>query len=153
MLDSHAIGIWDVADPSVPLVSALIPAGTGAPLLSGFRFVDTGLVTLIANHQYVIAALYASLDPTLQDETTGGLINPGLVLTVSPEIEFGGYRFSNDSSMLAFPENYEPGLSFAFGPNFRFAIVSEPPGLTLSLLGLMALLLSRKLPCSWTCRG
>jgi hypothetical protein len=144
LLESHAIGIWDVADPSIPLVSALIPAGTGAPLLSGFRFVDTGIVTLTANHEYVIAALYPSPDLTSEDFTTGSANNPDFVLTVSPEIEFGGYRFNNNSSMLAFPENHEPGLLFAFGPNFM--IVPEPPSLTLSLLGLMALLLSCKLP-------
>jgi hypothetical protein len=143
LLDSHAIGIWDVADPSILLVSALIPAGTGAPLLNGFRFVDTGPVTLTANHEYVIAALYPSQDLTSQDRTAGSINNPSFVLTVSPKIEFGGYRSNNDS-LLAFPENYEPGLLYAFGPNFT--IVSEPPSLTLSLLGFMALLLSYKLP-------
>jgi hypothetical protein len=146
LLDSHAVGVWDVADPSIPLVSALIPAGTGAPLLNGFRFVDTGLVTLTSNHEYVIAALYPSQDLASEDLTTGSFNNPDFVLTVSPEIEFGGYRSNNNSSMLAFPEHYEPGVLFAFGPNFRFTIVSEPPSLTLSLLGLMALLLSCKLP-------
>jgi hypothetical protein len=69
-------------------------------------------------------------------------------LTVSPEIEFGGYRWNNNSSILAFPENYEPGVILDFGPNFtaNFTIVPEPPSLTLSLLGFMALLLSCKLP-------
>src|SRR5436190_13209599 len=96
LVDSHAIGIWDVADPSIPLVSALIPSGTGAPLSNGFRFVDTGPVTLSANHEYVIAALYPSQDLTSLDQTTGSTNNPGFVLTVSPKIEFGGYRW-NDS--------------------------------------------------------
>jgi hypothetical protein len=146
LLESHAIGIWDVADPSIPLVSALIPAGTGAALLNGFRFVDAGPVTLTANHEYVIAALYPSQDPL--DFSTGSPNNPDFVLTVSPEIEFGGYRWNNNSSILAFPENYEPGVILDFGPNFtaNFTIVPEPPSLTLSLLGFMALLLSYKLP-------
>jgi hypothetical protein len=147
LLDSHEIGIWDVADPSIPLVSALIPAGTGVPLLNGFRFVDIGPVTLSANHDYVIAALYPSQDPISQDETTGsfgGFDNPDFVLTVSPKIEFGGYRANPDVSIFAFPEYYEPGVLYAFGPNFT--IVPEPSSLALILLGLMALLLSCKVP-------
>jgi len=144
LLDSHEIGIWDVAEPSIPLVSTFIPAGTGAPLLNGFRFVDIGPVTLTTNHDYVIAALYPSHDPISQDETTGSFNNPDFVLTVSPKIEFGGYRVNPDVSIFAFPEHYEPGVLYAFGPNFT--IVPEPSSLALSLLGLMALLLSCKVP-------
>jgi hypothetical protein len=137
--ESHAIAIWDVSNHSTPLVSALIPSGTGAPLINGFRYVSTPQVTLSGGHSYVIAALYS----TTQDRTTGAVNNPGFVLTVSPPIAFSGYQWSS-SSTLAFPPNNVPGQLFAFGPNFMFSQVPEPSTVTLCAVGASAFLGSRK---------
>jgi hypothetical protein len=136
LLEPHTIGIWDVSNNSNPLAASLIPSGTIAPLVSGFRYVNTSPVLLLAGHEYVIAATYSA-----QDWTTGDNNNPSFVLTISPDIDFGGYR-SSGSSVLAFPDTYTPGLLYAFGPNFSYTVVPEPSTLALFALGATALLIS-----------
>ena len=130
LLEEHAVGIWDISNHSTPLLSALIPAGTLAPLANGFRYVSTSPVVLPSNHDYVIAALFS--DAAQKDFGVGGPNDPTYA-TVSPQIEFGGYRFEG-LSVLAFPEYYEPGEWWGFGPNFTYTVVPEP-----STLGLCAL--------------
>ena len=138
LAESHAIAIWDVASPSDPLVSALIPAGTEAPLVSGFRYVSTRPVTLTANREYVIAALYSIQDSIHLDYMTGLVNNSSFDLTVSPDIEIGaGGYWENGQSALVFPEEgYLSGLQWApFGANFIYTtIVPEPSSFTLSVL-------------------
>ncbi len=137
LLESHAIGIWDVSSHSSPLLSALIPGGTAAPLLSGFRYVSITPLTLGAGGDYVVAALYSNIDP--KDLTTGAANNPTFALTVSPEIEFGGYRWGGGSSALVFPGSYDPGELAAFGPNFMFSVVPEPSSLAFCALAAAVL--------------
>src|SRR5262249_20340567 len=57
LLEPPAIAIWDASAPSNPLVSGIIPDNASAPLLNGFRYVSTPLVTLPAGPSYVIGAL------------------------------------------------------------------------------------------------
>ena len=128
LLESHAIGIWDVTSHASPLVSAVIPSGTAASLVSGFRWVNIPQVTLLAGHDYVIAALYSNSD--LRDLVTGAVNNPAFVLTLSREIQFGGYR-ADGSPVLTFPQYYAPGVQFAFGPNFLYTIMSERPAVAM----------------------
>lgn len=124
LLESHDIAVWDVSSHVSPVVSALIPSGIDASLVSGFRWVNIPQVTLLAGHDYVIAALYSNTD--LRDLVTGAINNPGFVLTASHDIQFGGYRAAG-YPFLAFPEYYAPGAQFAFGPNFLYTIVAECP--------------------------
>jgi hypothetical protein len=128
LLESHAIGIWDVSNHANPVVSAIIPSGTAASLVSGFRWVNIPQVTLIAGHDYVVAGLYSNIDP--KDLTTGAVNNPAFVLTVGRDIQFGGYRAAG-YPVLDFPEYYAPGVQFAFGPNFQYTIISERPAVTI----------------------
>ncbi len=140
LIESHAIGIWDVSNPSEPLVSAIIPAGTQAPLTDGFRYVTTSPVMLSANHEYVIAAVYSSQDVINSDYMTGFNNNATFALTVGPGIEIEGYRYHLPAE-LVFPENYSPGLQFVpFGPNFTYQSVPEPSGLILGVIATMTLL-------------
>src|ERR1019366_4282792 len=139
LVEQHPIGIWDISSPSDPLVSALIPAGTAAQLMNGFRYVSVGPVVLPAGHDYVIGALYLSQDLKPMDFTTQAINNPTFVLTVSPEIEFEGYRWDN-LTVLAFPQSYHAGEVGAFGPNFVYADVPEPSTLALDFLTAAVLL-------------
>jgi hypothetical protein len=138
LLESHEIGIWDVADPSAPLASATIPAGTVAPLVDGFRYVDISPVMLSPGHEYVIAAVYSSQDIFTSEYFTGFNNNPSFDLTLGPGIDIQGYRYHIPSEFV-FPDNYFPGLQSApFGPNFTYASVPEPSGLTLGALAIIA---------------
>jgi hypothetical protein len=127
LLQAHPIGMRDVSNPSQPLVSSLIPAGTAAWLLKGFRYVNTSPVVLVAGHDYAIAAVYPQPVLGVMGWSTGALNNSSFVLTVGPELEFGGYCWDS-SEALAFPENYVPGQLIAFGPNFIYTVVPEPLG-------------------------
>ena len=134
LLESHNIAIWDISNPSSPLVSSFIPAGTVAPLQNGFRYVSISPLELLAGHDYVIAATYAH-----QDWITGDYNNPGFNATVAPQITFEGYR-STAASTLTYPDSLTPDHYSAFGPNFTFTVVPEPTVLTFS--GLAAMLFS-----------
>jgi hypothetical protein len=133
LLEPHTIGIWDISNHSNPLMSSLIPSGTSATLVNGFRYVNTSPLLLLAGHEYVIAATYLA-----QDWTTGDYNNPDFVLTISPDIAIGGYR-SSGSSTLAFPDTYTPGHLYGFGPNFTYTVVPEPSTLVLFALGATVL--------------
>jgi hypothetical protein len=134
LASQHAVGIWDVSDPSQPLVSAVIPAGSLTPIVQDFRYVSVKAVTLPAGHDYAIGALYMS-----DDDTVGALHAPNWLLTVGPGLQFGGYRYGGLSSgVLTFPETYLAGRQETFGPNFTYTI-PEPD--VLSLFCICVLLL------------
>ena len=134
--EQHPVGIWEISNPSQPLVSAVIPAGTVAPLVQDFRYVTVDPVTLPAGHDYAIGALYI-----YGDATVGALNAPNWLLTVGPGLQFDGRRFGGlSSSILTFPENYAPGQEQSFGPNFTYTVVPEPSLLTLCVLGATVLL-------------
>jgi hypothetical protein len=127
----HTIAIWDVSNPSQPLFSAVIPAGSLTPIMEDFRYVNVTPVTLPAGHDYVIGALYLS-----DDVLVGAINNPSWLLTVGPGLQFGGSRAgAAPSAVLAFPGYYSPGDQDGFGPNFTYTIVPEPGTLGLLALG------------------
>lgn len=135
LVSQHTIGIWDISNPSQPLVAATVPAGSLTPIMHDFRYVNIGAVTLPAGHDYAIAALYLS-----DDDTVGALNAPNWQLTVGPGLQFGGYRSGGVfSSVLTFPDHYSAGVEEAFGPNFIYTVVPEPD--VLSLLSLCTLIL------------
>lgn len=131
----HPVAIWDISDPSQPLVSTVIPAGTLAPIVQGFRYVSVHPVVLPAGHDYAIGALYMS-----DDDTVGALNTSDWSLTVGPDLQFDGYRYGGMSSpVLTFPESYIAGEQETFGPNFTYTIVPEPSALDLCVLGSVVL--------------
>ncbi len=149
LLETHAIGIWNVIDRSNPVTSSLIPSGTVAPLANGFRYVSINPLTLTAGNNYVIGVLnsYITNSSGVQvatDFTVGETSNPTFTLSVSPQIDFIGRR-SVRSTTLVFPDNFQPGVLGDFGPNFSFAIIPEPSSLGLVALGSAALLGLRSL--------
>lgn len=129
----HTIGIWEVSNPTTPLVTATVPAGTVAPLQSGFRYVSITPITLEAGREYVVGT-----EPTGPDNQVGEVNNPEFVLTVGPGIGFGGRRVGASPGLI-FPGTYYPGSVGMFGANFSYTIIPEPT--TLAFLGLGALVL------------
>lgn len=149
-IESHAIGIWDVSNHSGPIVSSLISTGTVAVLDRGFRYVNINPTLLPADHDYVVAALFpniAGFRLTNKDFFVGDTGDPNtvnFVLTVSPEIDFGGYR-SIISSTLLFPETYSLGRQLGFGPNFTYTVIPEPSTFDLLIMAVPVFFCSLRL--------
>jgi PEP-CTERM motif len=126
---SHDVGIFAVSDQSL-LLSATVPAGSGATLLDGFRYVSVTPTVLPAGDYVIVMTMPDSnADSQSVDNTSETTSAP--VTYVDSAFDFG--------SSLAFPT--EPG-AFAiglFGPNFAFTTsttaIPEPSTWAMMLLG------------------
>jgi hypothetical protein len=112
---SHEVGIWRLSDTQL-LASAVVPAGTGAPLVNYFRFQAINPLALTSGVTYVIAGLgHTQPDPDV-------LTTPGSSLTVSPVITIGDWR--TGTSSFSFPTYEVPASTRIMGPTFQY--VPEP---------------------------
>jgi hypothetical protein len=126
------------------LVQATIPAGTGATLINGFRYVSIAPFLLPAG-TYTIAGFYPflnAIDPVLFGTSTTSASG---VSYAGPRSELGFAFPTTDTVGFGFPNSY-------FGPNFEFTTTVPTPdsGSTVSLLGCALLglaALRRKLSC------
>ena len=132
---SHRISLWDLSQPSTPLVSIVMGSGLAGTLDSGFRFIPIPELSLDQGRSYVIGAAYTSTDPALMDWVTGNNFQEGPSISIANGIDFMGYRWGSleDGSSIRMPENLLPGDVAAFGPNFKF--VPEPSTWALVILG------------------
>jgi hypothetical protein len=137
---SHAVTIW--TSTGTQLVQATIPAGTGATLINGFRYVSIAPFLLPAG-TYAIAGFYSSIS----DEVLFGTSTTSAsgVSYAGPKSELGFTFPTTDAFGFGLPNSY-------FGPNFEFTTAVSTPdsGSTVSLLGcaLFGLAaLRRKLGC------
>jgi hypothetical protein len=139
---SHAVTIW--TSTGTQLVQATIPAGTGATLINGFRYVSIAPFFLPAG-TYTIAGFYPFLNA----------IDPVLFGTSTTSASGVSYAGARSELGFAFPTTDTVGFGFPnsyFGPNFEFttAVPTPDSGSTVSLLGcaLLGLVaLRRKLSC------
>lgn len=134
----HPVGIYTLGGSL--LGSATVPAGTGATLQGGFRWVNVAPISLSAGTTYII-------DGFLPSTPDGWVWNGGTVgvdildLTVSSEIAVGApgtarYNCCSETA-LAFPSSSIGDNRFVFvGPNFdTSSVVDAPEPATLALLG------------------
>ena len=128
---AHDVGIFRVSDHSL-LLSNTVPAGTGATLLDGFRYVPVSPFFLPAA-AYVIVM-------TMPDSNADGQFISNTTLTTAPQITWTGSAVAGSLS-LVYPtvdaSFFDIGM---FGPNFQFDAgadtTSAPePGSVLLLLG------------------
>jgi hypothetical protein len=119
---AHELAIWDVDDPSAPVVSATIAAGADAPLAGTIRFVPVKSARLTAGKRYAIVALY----PTEEDSLVS-LINPsGLTIEYAPHFEVLARRYGFPHKTMAFPHESGEGVKQAMiGPSFRYQVADE----------------------------
>ena len=108
LVEAHAVGLWTSAG-GPPLASAVLPAGTGAALLSGWRYVNVAPITLGIG-DYVVAGTHSAGADNYSDYP--------MVYTVLPEITYRGSRFvALEDTNLAFPTETYAMFGY-FGGNF-----------------------------------
>ena len=157
---SRTVGLFLLLDQSL-LVSTVVPAGSVATLLGGFRYVDISSYVLSAGVTYVIASTHPAYEPFTYAPPMGsapwGLTGYGVVATADPGIALGppgsGRYQLGSSSTLEFPMT-TVGLvagdtrNLQFGPNFQFDTdVPEPATLCLLTLGVVAIFVRAPRPC------
>jgi hypothetical protein len=155
---SHDVGIWD-QDHNL-IVSATVSAGTAAPVIGEYRYVEISPFLLTAGQTYVIGATAptSSRNPpafvtdmypndTLHIDPQG-IVFDAVIRLISADRYFSDMQGGSSLDPLVFPaEHLPPGLwidintgepvemgtidPYHFAPNFRF--VPEP--CTFGLLG------------------
>jgi hypothetical protein len=133
LANSHRIGLWTVS--GLLLASAIIPAGTSAPLVEGYRYVSiTPIIIPIGNPfnpnmGYIIAAQYSAGD--VDDFLTP--VSGGLATAMAGWSgglgSFGWYGIGSDLPLpnLRTLPPMEGSVGPAFlEPNFQFQAVPEP---------------------------
>ncbi len=119
--ESHKVTIW--TDTGTSMAVGTVPSGSGAPLISAFRYQPITPVILPAG-SYVIDAYYPS---------SADLFHVFATPTTAAEVTYGGSRQINgDAFTPANPQGFANGY---FGPNFQYTAAPEPTAAALLLGG------------------
>jgi hypothetical protein len=132
----YPIGIW--SENGTLLNTIVMPAGSGAPLVNGFRYLDAPgpSVVFSPGQTYTIGYFASAIFPNdrMLHEAGSHQLHP-LVHQVGPAVSSDG----------AFPNMVMPATSFTehwFGPSFQFVVVPGPA--SWMLIGLLGLRISRR---------
>jgi hypothetical protein len=119
----HLVTIW--TSTGVALAQATIPAGSGAALADGFRFVSLLSPVSLTAGNYVIGAYYPnpSLD-SVATRTTG--------LMTASQVTFGQTVLGSGTG---FPTAFDSGPGY-FGPNFEFTTEVPESGESIVLMSI-----------------
>jgi hypothetical protein len=165
LANSHVVSLWDYSGGNVELASVTIPAGTSAPLVDGYRWVQlSSTVNLTYNNYYYIVAQVGNVDtagnpvdswgdliqnntPDPADGGPGPVANNGQI-TWSAQYVFAqtGYEFSrggvysstDDASTFAQTSTSD---SIYPAPNLGYNVVPAPEPTALTFAGVGAALL------------
>lgn len=127
--DLHTLAIWTSSGDL--LTQQLMGAGTDAPLIDGFRYIDIAPLRLIGDEKYVIGAFYLGNASDLV-----AVASFPDDFETHPIITALGGRVG-DGTGFAFPGQETP--DHLFGPNFRFTVVPLPAAAWLMLAALASL--------------
>ena len=126
LAQSHAVTIW--TSTGTQLLQITIPAGTGATLTDGFRYVST-VPFLLVPGTYTIGGFYAG-DSDFSLEAAASITGASGLSYLGSRSAFGFTFPSGDA--IAVVNSY-------FGPNFQFitgvGVPTHDSGSTVSLLG------------------
>lgn len=128
---THPIGLWRLSDGTL-LASGTVPAGTAAPQIGRFRYIEVSETTLIPNEEYVVGFYTessATSDPVATDPYN-------VTWNTDPLIDYVT-ALKGSSSGLTMPTQ-ALGSDLRFGPNFQFTAVPVPASAVLGLIGLGA---------------
>ena len=132
LIASHPVGLWNSSGSL--LASVVIPAGTLAPNIDGFRYVTlSSPVTLAAGTLYVLGAGYGFLDDNYRHNLNGNQA------TFDSAVTPGRAKVSS-SAAFTFPDANE-GAGSEVGPSVIFS-VPEPN--TMGLFGCAVIMLCCK---------
>jgi len=138
LANSHVVSLWDASAGNTLLATVTVPAGTSAPLVNGFRWVQLpSTVGLTYNNYYIIDAQVDNVD------TWGDLITGGGQVTFSGQYANldSGYEFSRAGRYGNISDGAPPnqaGGSDAIYPaaNLGYNVIPVPEPATLSLMGI-----------------
>jgi len=136
LANSHVVSLWDASAGNTLLATVTVPAGTSAPLVDGFRWVQLpSTVGLTYNNYYIIDAQVDNVD------TWGDLITGAGQVTFSGQYANldGGYEFSRAGRYGGSdPASNQAGGSDAIYPaaNLGYNVIPVPEPATLSLVGI-----------------
>lgn len=129
--EAHTVGLWSPA--GTLLASVLVPGGTAASLLDGFRYVDIADVALDVGTGYVVGATFLEGSGDQQAGTLLGLAS-------APGLAYAEGRYVNDTQagVLTLPLTSFVGLpGGSLLVDTGTLAVSEPRGVALAGLGLL----------------
>jgi hypothetical protein len=123
LAESHEVGIYDTSGDL--LASALVPAGTAAPLTGDFRYVAIPDLDLTAGTEYICAGLMNTTADNVGYSSPSDIsLDSRISISADPSL------FTIGGSGIQFPTT--PGISATFyvGPNFEIenATGSVPDG-------------------------
>jgi hypothetical protein len=122
------VAVW-LATGGAPLVSAVVPGGTGGELESFFRYVDIAPLLLNPGTNYVIGGF-------LRDGTASSLFTGQFGTgTIDPRVDIVLDRYSPFDSAFGFPTSTDSTQGAWLGANFRTEPSEVPEPGTLILLG------------------
>lgn len=129
--EAHTVGLWSAS--GTLLASALVPAGTAASLLDGFRYVDIADVALDVGTGYVVGATFLAGSGDRQAGTLLGLAS-------APGLAYAEGRYANDTQagVLTLPLTSFIGLpGGSLLVDTGTLAVPVPGSVTLAGLGLL----------------
>ena len=149
---SHQIGLW--ATDGTLLASIMVPAGTVAPLVDGYRYAPISPVFLPGGFGisggYIVAAQYSAGDADDILTPVSGGFAPGLAGWTGGFPSIGWYGFGSDlpfPSQRTIPMMEGSGGRVFWEPNFQFEVVPEPSVWLLFALGSSFLFMRRRKHC------
>jgi hypothetical protein len=123
---SAQVGIW--SNTGTLLAQTVIPAGTAAPILGGFRYEPlANPISLLQGDTYYVGGRASSTDSTMTNIPN---------VTFAPEITYNDGQFGPNGS-FSFPSTAAGGNASsagAFGGSFLFEPIPEPGELGLLIL-------------------
>jgi hypothetical protein len=134
LIGAHPVGLWNSS--GTVLATTIIPAGTAASLLGEYRFVSLlNPIVLSASETYVIGASYDNDDVLDHPCSTLPEVAPHLTVVQARYLLEAPFGLPVDGATFL-PAAY-------VGPNFEYTVVPEPPGWSLALLGVCALVIGK----------
>lgn len=144
LFESHQVGLW--TSSGTLLASVTVGAGTSAPLIDGFRYVNLNTAVLLNPGQsYVIAANYTTSWGTNSNaDLLRYLSGTGITTRLSNLVTFDYGVGGIEGAGFVFPTQYNYGDTAYLGGNAFFVEVPVPQGAALAGVGIGVLFFGRR---------